>query len=301
MTTISPSGPRPGPSAPGRPEGGTSRGRLTITPARRAAILVGVPIVFLIFISNGFSVVTASGTGSFPVSGTVPLPAGKLTLSFGGGGGTLRGSNAPSAMARVAGTVLYHLKRPTLRMVAGNISLDCPGIDQGNCSLNAAIDVPAGTILTVTTGGGDLSAAGLADGGTLDTNGGNLTVTGAAGDLALDSGGGDVSANRVSGPAVSISADGGNIGGSAVSAATVTATSGGGDVTLTFTTIPRDLRVNADGGNVTIVVPPGTYAVTTNADGGNLANTISSTEGASNTITVSSGGGDISLSESSSH
>jgi hypothetical protein len=299
VTTISPGAP---PSAPRPPGDGTSRGRLTITPARRAAILMGVPIVFLIFIANGFSAVSGVSQASFPVSGTVPLLAGKLTMNFGGGGGTLRGSDVPSAMARVvAGTVTYHIARPTLRMVPGNISLDCPVVDEGNCSLNATVGVPAGTALAVTTGGGDLSAIGLAGDATLDTNGGNLTVTGATGDLALDSGGGEISAGHISGPVVTISADGGNIGGTAVSAATVTATSGGGEVTLTFTTIPRHLNVNADGGNVTIVVPPGSYAVNANADGGSLANSIPSTRGAGNTITVSSGGGDISLSESPSN
>jgi hypothetical protein len=260
--------------------------------------LIGVPIVFLIFIANGFSAVNGASQASFPVSGTVLLPAGKLTMNFGGGGGTLRGSDVPSTMARVAGTVQYHIGRPTLRLAAGDISLDCPVVDEGNCALNASIDVPAGTALAVTTGGGDLSATGLADGATLDTDGGNLSVTGAAGDLVLASGGGDVSADRVSGPVVSISASGGNIGGSAVSAATVTADSGGGEVTLTFTTIPRNLHVNANGGNVTIVVPRGSYAVSANAGGGNLTNTIPSALHAANAITVSSGGGDISLSES---
>ncbi|MCW2934398.1 MAG: hypothetical protein JWM19_5360 [Actinomycetia bacterium] len=260
MTTISPGAP---PSAPRQPGGGTPRGRLTITPARRATILIGVPIVFLIFITNGFSAVNGVSQGSFPVSGTVPLPAGKLTMNFGGGGGTLRGSDVPSAMARVAGTVSYHIGRPTLRLAAGDISLDCPVADEGNCALNATIDVPAGTTLAVTTGGGDLSASGLAGGGTLDTDGGNLTVTGAAGDLVL--------------------------------------ASGGGDVTLTLTTIPRNLQVNAGGGNITVVVPHGSYAVIANADGGNLANSIPPAKGALNAITVSSGGGDISLSESPSN
>jgi hypothetical protein len=59
--------------------------------------------------------------------------------------------------------------------------------------------------------------------------------------------------------------------------------------------------VNADGGNITIVVPHGSNAVNANADGGNLTNTIPRTRDAGNTITVSSGGRDISLSESPSN
>jgi hypothetical protein len=269
-----------------------------MTPGRRAALLLGVPIVFLIFAANGYSLVSNIGTGSYPVRATIRLPDGKLTMGLGGGDATLRGSEALSAMAQVTGTVDYHLARPSLRLTAGDISLDCPGVDTGNCSLDATIHVPARTALTVATGGGDLSATGLAGDATLSTDGGNLTVAGATGDLTLATGGGDVSASNVSGHVLAISANGGNIGGTAVAAPIVTATSSGGDVTLTLTTIPRNLQVNTDGGNVTIVVPPGSYSVTTNTDGGNLTHTIRSTVRATNVINVSSGGGDINLSES---
>jgi hypothetical protein len=269
-----------------------------MTPGRSVAIVIGVPIVLLLFVAAGFSLVGDVGTGSYPVSETLPLPDGKLALSLNGGDVTLRGSNELSGTARVAGTVSYHFARPTLRMSADAFSLHCPIVDTGNCSLDAAVDLPAGTALTVSTGGGDLSAAGLAGDDTLSTNGGNLTITGAAGNLALTSGGGDVSASHVNGPVVAISADGGNIGGNAVSATRVTADSGGGEITLTFTTVPRDLQVSSDGGDVTIVVPPGSYYVSTNTGGGNLNHSIGSTPGAPNFINVSSGGGDISLSQS---
>jgi hypothetical protein len=269
-----------------------------MTPGRRAALLIGVPVVLLLIVVNSYSLVSNVGKGSYPVSATVPLADGRLAMSLGGGNVTLRGSQVSSATALVAGEVTYQLKRPSLRFTPGSISLACPWIDTGNCSLNATVDVPAGTAMNVTTGGGDLSATGMTGGGTVSTDGGNLTVTDAAGDLTLTSGGGDVSAGHVSGPDVTISSNGGNIGGTGVTASTVTADSGGGDVTLTLTAVPRNLSVKADGGNVTIVVPPGAYSVSTNADGGNLNHSIENTRGARNVITVSSGGGDISLSES---
>jgi hypothetical protein len=269
-----------------------------ITPARRAAILIGVPIVFLIIITSGYSIVSSAGTGSFPVSAAVPLPSGELTMNLGGGSAQLRGSNAVSATARVGGTVDYHLVRPSLRTAPGKLSLNCPSADEGNCSLDASVDIPAGTALTVTTGGGDLTASDLSGGATLGTDGGTITLTGAAGNLALSSGGGDVQASHVNGQVVTISANGGTITGSAISATRLTAGSGGGDVVLRFATSPRDLQVSSDGGNVTIVVPHGSYIVNTNADGGNVnPSDISSTPGAGNMITVSSGGGNISVTE----
>jgi hypothetical protein len=280
------------------PAGRPQSGRLVMTPARRAAILIGVPIVFLIFVAGGFSVVGGVAAGSFPVTESVPIPSGKLTMNLGGGGATLRGSDMNSATARVIGTVTYHLTRPTLRVAAGDISLNCPKVNTGNCNLNATVDVPAGIALNVQTGGGYVTASGLSGGATLDTDGGELTLTNATGpsDLALASGGGDVHVSQVSGPVVTVSADGGNITGSAIAATRLTAGSGGGDVTLTLTTAPRDLQVTSDGGNVTIVVPQGTYVVDEDASGGTVSG-ISSSPGAQDTISVSSGGGNISVTD----
>ncbi|HUN31302.1 MAG TPA: DUF4097 family beta strand repeat-containing protein [Trebonia sp.] len=280
---------------PGRP---LALGKLVMTPARRAAILIGVPIVFLIFIAGGYSFVGSAGTGSFPVSASIPLPKGQLSMHFDGGSGTLQGSSALSATARVNGTVSYHLARPTLRTGAGTLSLTCPIVDEGNCSLDGSVDVPAGTVLTVTTGGGNLTASNLSGGGTLGADGGNVSLSQATGDFTLTSGGGSVRASHVSGQMMTMSADGGNITGSAITATRLTADSGGGDVTLTLNSSPRDLQVTADGGNITIVVPPGKYIVNANADGGTMDSTIPSTPGAQDVISATSSGGNVSITTS---
>jgi Toastrack DUF4097 len=278
------------------PAGRQKPGRFVMTPARRAAILIGVPIVFIIFITSGYSVVSNTGTGSFPVSESVAIPNGKLTMNLGGGGAKLQGSDAMSATARISGTVSYHLARPSLSTQAGGISLRCPKVDTGNCSLNATVDVPAGIALSVGTGGGDLTASGLSGGATVTTDGGNISLTDVTGGLALNSGGGNVQASHVSGQAVTISADGGDITGSAITASRLVAGSGGGDVRLTLSTSPRHLEVTTDGGNVTIVVPSGRYVVNTSAGGGTIS-AIPSSAGAADVITVSSGGGDISITD----
>ena len=297
MTALSPAAP---PSAPRPPRGGRPRGRLPLTPGRRAALLLGVPVVLAIIVYNGYDLVLNVGEGSFPVRyNDVPVADSGLTVSLGGGSATVRGGTSAPGVARVSGTVTYHLARASVRQGVGSIGLDCPRLDEGNCSLDATVDIPSGTALTMTTGGGDLTASDLTSGATLSTDGGNITLTNAAGPLGLSSSGGDVTVSNVHGEAATISADGGSIHGTGVDIPRVSAASSGGDVTLTFTTIPSDLQVNSDGGSVTIVVPHGSYIVSTNTDGGNLTNPIPSTPGARNVITVHSSGGDVSLSESS--
>jgi hypothetical protein len=271
--------------------------RPRLTPGRSVALLIGVPFVLFIFAANGLSLVGSVGAGSYPVSAAIPLPGGTLSMNLAGGNVTLRGSDARPATARVAGTVAYHLARPSLRLGPGGIALGCPFVDQGNCSLNASIDVPAATALTAGSGGGDLSASGLSGPLTLSTDGGDLTVSDDTGDLTLTSGGGDVNASHVSGPVLTISTDGGNIGGTGLAAPMVTARTGGGDITLTFTAIPRDVEVRTDGGDVSIIVPPGAYIVSPSTDGGSVQ-AFSSTPGARNVIRASTGGGDITISES---
>jgi hypothetical protein len=150
----------------------------------------------------------------------------------------------------------------------------------------------------VRSGGGDVSAYGLAGPDTLATDGGTLTVTGDTADLTATSGGGDMTVSHVSGAHVALSSDGGTVTGTTVAAPVVTAGSGGGDVTLTFTTVPRHVRVDSDGGTVRIVVPYQAqgYIVNETPDGGTTAG-IASAPGATDVITVNSGGGDISVTE----
>jgi hypothetical protein len=75
--------------------------------------------------------------------------------------------------------------------------------------------------------------------------------------------------------------------------------SGGGDVTLIFTRPPTNLHVTAEGGNVNVVLPPGDtkYDIfTPDTSGGNVSIPPALVSAKSHdTITVDSGGGDISI------
>jgi Putative adhesin len=157
--------------------------------------------------------------------------------------------------------------------------------------------------LQVDTGGGDLTANGLSGALQIDTEGGNVNAGNWAGTgtMRLDTGGGDLSVNGLNGN-FQLATEGGNVNASGVTAATSTTQSSGGDVTLTFTQVPKSLTITAEGGNVAVILPPGDtkYDISTpDTAGGNV--TIPGSLTASNsphTITIDSGGGDITVSQS---
>jgi hypothetical protein len=285
---------------PASPPSLAREGRLRLTPGRRVALVLGVPVVLAIIAFTGFGYVGDIGHASYPVSFTVPISQHTgLTMNLNGGNATLRSDAAATpGLARVTGTVHYSLGRPTLRHNGGDISLACPRIDLGNCDLSATVDLPAaGTPLRVASGGGDVSATGLDGASSLTTDGGDLSLTAVGGVLTVNSGGGDVTADHLGGTP-SLTTNGGNINATAIDAGRVTVTSGGGDVTLSFSRAPGNVHVTADGGNVTIIVPPGGHYVVTTIPGGGNVNALPSTSAATNVIWVKSGGGDINIRQS---
>ena len=152
------------------------------------------------------------------------------------------------------------------------------------------------------TEGGDLTASGLTGTLQIGTEGGNITAGGwaATGTARVDTGGGDMNLDGLTGD-LQLAAEGGNVDASGVSAAVSSIQSGGGDVTLAYTQAPQNLRISADGGNVTVILPPGDtrYDISTpDTSGGNVSYPAALADPASHrTITVDSGGGDITISQ----
>ena len=153
------------------------------------------------------------------------------------------------------------------------------------------------------TGGGDLTGTALTGTLQVNTEGGNVNAGNwsGTGTIRMDTGGGDVSVNGLTGN-FQLATEGGNVDASGVTAATSTTQSGGGNVTLTLIQVPKSLTITAEGGNVTVILPPGDtkYHISTpDTAGGNV--TIPGSLTASNsphTLTIDSGGGDITVSQS---
>lgn len=291
--------PAPGHPGPGQPAGsGPATRQLRLTPARRVILAFGVPAIIALIGVVAFSLVADVGTNSYPLKYALPVSDGRLTVNFGGGDLTLRGT--ASGAAHLAGTVDYSLVRPHITVADGAgrgavFTFNCE-IWTGNCGLNGTADVPSATAATISTGGGDLTASDLTGGVTLSSDGGNLTATNIAGNASLRTGGGGLTATQLTGD-VDLRTSGGNISATSISSARVTADSGGGDIQIVFTRVPQNVQVRADGGDVTIVVPVGStaYNVTANPEGGNLSDALPQATSSSHVITASSGGGDITI------
>lgn len=255
--------------------------RLPMTPGRRAALAVGVPLCLLLTVTVGYSLVTNLGRGKLAVYYPIPVSAERVNVSLDGGDVHLR--QVAGRQGSLTGTGYYGLVRPriTERLDAGTaiFGYDCQPVF-GNCGLNATLSVPPGTLSSLSTGGGDVTADGI------------------TGRLFLSTGGGDVTADQVTGD-LTLSTDGGDISARGVAAASVIAQTGGGDVTIVFTRAPREVQVSTDGGDITIVVPSGAteYHVTAHTDGGNVTDQVPINTHSPNVITATSGGGDITISQ----
>ena len=156
--------------------------------------------------------------------------------------------------------------------------------------------------LQLDTGGGDLAGTGLTGALQIATEGGNVNAGNwtDTGTMRLDTGGGDFTANGLTGD-VQLLTEGGNVDVNGMASGTTNLQSGGGDVTLAFTQVPRDLQITAEGGNVTVILPPGStkYDISTpDLSGGNVdyPSSLSSSKSLK-TITIDSGGGNVTISQ----
>ena len=317
-------------------------GPLRMTPGRWVALAVAVPVALALIAWTGFSIVAALAKGSYPFSYPVSVNRGQLAMNVDVGHITLR-QGPDGNTARLAGTVQYGLVRPDVSEAstsAGtNFGVNCSSVYDGSCNVNATLDVPPRTAVTLSSNGGDIQASGFSSGMTLWAGGGNVTASDLAGHLQLDTGGGDLTASGLTGD-LELTAEGGNINASNLASSStmrldtgggdltangltgdfqltteggntdaetlasqvVTVQSGGGNVTLAFTRVPENLQITAQGGNVTVILPTGgtTYDISTpGTAGGNVSIPTSLVNlGSADKITIDSGGGDISVSQS---
>lgn len=289
-TTMTTTGRRPAPGAP------------PMTPGRRVLLAIGVPVALALIGWTGFGFVADIGQASFPVSDNIAVHDGQLVVSVNSGDLTVSGSSGTTA--RLTGKVQYDLIRPHFtesNTAAGTTLGVACRIPEGNCGLEANLEVPPRTAVSLSSGGGDLAVSGIDADLTLKSYGGDMSVNGGSGRDTLYTGGGDLSADNLSG-VLTFYSSGGDIGSSGLDSSTVTAYSGGGDVALVFTQVPRNLSIASAGGDISVVLPPGDtgYDLVTNTGGGDISEPgIKINSSSSNKITLDSGGGDISITEAS--
>jgi Putative adhesin len=311
-------------------------GNVRMTPGRWLALALAVPVALALIGWTAFDFVSLVSQGSYSFSLPVPVHGGQATVNVNGSNVTLRQTPGGAAQLTGIVTYglfrpgLTH----TVSSDGISVSVDCDAI-ASNCGANGTLDIPTQTAVSLYTGGGDMQAAsflghlmlstdgGNVNGGSLGgnlviyTGGGDLTDTGLTGTIQVytDGGnvgttdlsgtvqvtteGGDLTSNVMSGN-LQVLTGGGNVNGNSVSARLVNVQSAGGDVTLVFTVAPTNLQISSGGGNVNVVLPHGdtTYNLVTSPGGGTDSYPSSLVSAKSpNTITVNSGGGDITITE----
>jgi hypothetical protein len=300
--------------------------RISMTPAQRVILLLGVPVTLALVAWTGYSIVASTAQGSYTSGYTAAITGPSLTMNVDGGDVDVQGG-AAAGSARLTQIVSYGLTRPDVQP-ALSVSHGASGTsisfasyaDTDNFAISGMAGVPARTAVNVSTNGGNatiggiaapvsastdngnVTVSGLTDGGMLSSGGGNITATGVSGDTTMLTGGGSVYADQVAGN-LEVSAQGGNVQATGLATPDLSVDSGGGYVTLTLTTAPKNLQVDSEGGNVTLILPPGSapYDVKVNATGvnmpdGTVSDTVTSSPSAKNLITVNSGGGDVTIS-----
>ncbi len=280
------------------PPSGRASGGLRMTPGRWGTLAIGVPIALAIIGWSAFSLVAGIGRASFGFNASIPVSGGHLVASTGGGDVTVRQDQTGSSTARLAGTVQYSLVRPHLTISGDGLHLDCR-LPTGNCGLNATLDVPLDTSVNLTSEGGNMQVNNIQRDVTLNSGGGDVAVSGLGANADVSTGGGNVNASDLA-HTLQFSTDGGDVDGNGLSAPYVTTYSGGGNVTLVFTSVPVNTKIISDGGDISIVLPQGNtrYAIADSPDGGDYSASVPVSSSSANTITVDSGGGNISITES---
>jgi Toastrack DUF4097 len=252
---------------------------LPLTPGRRIVLAAGVPLVLLIIGWSAVNAVAWLGQGSYPVR--LSLPARGAAASFSTDAGTTTVRPAAGGRLGVTGTAHYALwrSRVTWRSAPSGISVlsQCRQLT-GPCSFDYTVTVPRGLRIRLANDSGDVIVQGLTGPVSVADNSGNVRLESLPGALDLH-------------------ADSGDITGTGLASRSVLAESNSGDITLTFTRVPRHIRVSADSGNIRVVLPPGAagYRVAATTGSGTVSVSVPVDSRSPDTISASTNSGDITI------
>ncbi len=293
---------------------------LPMTPARRAILVIGVPVALAVIGAGvagwaGGAITGLTRQVTYRVALSVPVKGGHTGVTAGDADITLRSGTGDQVQVR--GTLRGSLVRPTFswQSTAAGLALHAQcQVPAGLCSLDYAITAPArlplavtdssgnldargfGGTVTLSDGSGDLTAEDLAGTIRLDDSSGNIAASRLAGGIRLDVGSGDIDASSLSG-SIRFQNGSGNVVIDGLAATDVSGHDGSGDVTLTFTKVPDRVQISDGSGNVTVVLPPGrtAYDVIASSSSGNTAVAVPRSSSSKHVITVTSGSGDVTV------
>ena len=290
---------------------------LPMTPGRRVALAIGVPVALVIIGWTALTAVAWAGQGSYRVHLRIPVRSHTLTLAVNSGQVSLRGRG--TGIVRVTGTAHYSLVRPRVHWHSTSsgtsIHSSCENLT-GPCSLDFAVTMPAGLTTDVSDDSGDLAASGLHGRVTLRAQSGNIEASAMTAGVLLSDQSGDITAAGLSGPSVIIKDSSGNVTADRLTGPSVTIKDQSGDVTaaglknpdmtvtdqsgniaLTFASVPARVQVTCDSGDVKVVLPGGstTYRVDARTSSGSTSVQVPRNPASPHVITVTDQSGNITI------
>src|SRR5580658_281301 len=168
-------------------------GNVRMTPGRWLALALAVPVALALIGWTAFDFVSLVAQGSYPFSNTVPVHDHQATVYVNGGNVALR--QTAGSQARLTGIVQYGLFKPgltqTVRSNGISVAVNCDAINS-DCGMNATLQVPTLTAVSLYTGGGDVQTASFLGHLMLSTDGGNVNAGNLGGNLVIYTGGGDL-------------------------------------------------------------------------------------------------------------
>jgi Putative adhesin len=294
---------------------------LPMTPGRRVALAIGVPVALAIIGLTALTIVANVGQASLRVDQAIPAPDHLVRVTIDNPDVTLRSAAGSGAGIRVTGTLRGPFVPPAFRVLptAAGVAIrsHCVMKIVGSCSGALTLTAPAGLPVTVSDASGHLSASGvhghvtLSDGSgdlaaarlsgaiSLADGSGNITASGlSGGDIAVNDSSGDISVSGVTGGGLTLGDGSGEIVVTGLAETDVVARNGSGDVTLIFTKVPRRVDITDGSGNITLALPPGPayYRVDASSSSGDRSVSVKTRPSSPYVIAATADSGNVSIS-----
>jgi hypothetical protein len=271
-----------------------------MTPARWAALVIGVPLALVVIGWTALTAVAFAGLGSSRVSLAVPFHGRTAVVSV--DEGDISVGPGPAGQLRVHGTLHYSLIRPKLTWQHSGSTIAVHArcqVPVGVCSFDYAVAVPAGTRAEISNASGNLTASGLAGPVTLSTDSGDIKATQVSGRATISDHSGDITVTSVSAARTLIMNDSGDITGTGVSSRQLTAQDQSGDITVVFTKVPDLVKISDSSGNIKLVFPPGptAYRVSASTSSGQTSVNVPQSPTSPHVVSVTNQSGNITIAQ----
>ncbi|HEV2371373.1 MAG TPA: DUF4097 family beta strand repeat-containing protein [Streptosporangiaceae bacterium] len=273
---------------------------LPLTPARTAALVVGVPISLIVIIAAAVSSATSHhGTpgGTHPTARLDLSAQGTVTATA--NYGMLQVVPAAGRRLRLTWTVHYAHHHPIVAWHSthsvGSGSARCIAVR--DCTFSYQATLPAGLPTDLTDGAGTVTVHGLTSPVSVTTQAGDIVASAISGTVHLQAQAGSITGSGLSGALALAGDQAGDIRLTGLSSPEVTASGQSGNISLAFTAVPQRVSATDRMGDISIAVPsgPAAYFVSASTDFGTTHVGVPTSQGSSRVITASDQFGAISI------